>query len=353
MVTVLIVEDSKVVSEYLEYIYTQDPEIKVIGNVRNGKEAIEFLVKKKPDVITMDIDMPVMDGLEATRRIMAKTPIPIVIVTASRNAREMKTSMEALASGALSIIEKPLGIGHKNEEKRRDKMIAMIKIMSEVKVITRKPQKWAKTKVVHLTGKSAPSIKVLSQKKIIAIGVSSGGPEVLKRIFSGISDQFPIPILVVQHIADGFLEGMVDWLNSSTLIPIQVAKDQEVILPGHIYFGPNNYQIGIHGKKRIKLIKGDGSNNLCPSVKHLFESILIGYREESIALLLTGMGDDGSKELKNLHDAGAATICQDEKSALVFGMPGVAVRMGAADYIMNPDQIGVVLSEIEKYCLLK
>jgi two-component system chemotaxis response regulator CheB len=132
MIKVLIVEDSRVVSEYLQYILSNDPQIQVIGNVSNGKQAIEFLRSEKPDIISMDIDMPIMNGLEATRIIMSTTPIPILIVTASRNVNEMSVSIEALAAGALGLIEKPLGIGHPSEKKLADELVTMIKVLAEV-----------------------------------------------------------------------------------------------------------------------------------------------------------------------------------------------------------------------------
>jgi len=346
---VLVVDDTLFMRRAVSGILELDPGIEVVGTAKNGLESLKMIRDLKPDVITMDIDMPIMDGLEATRRIMSTTPIPIIIVTISRNTREVNTTMEALAAGALSVIEKPVGFGHPKEADRRSKLITMVKVMSQVKVVTRKPMKKITAKTFLKDGKSAPSLDTMRKKKIVAIGISSGGPDVLKRIFSEISERFPLPILVIQHITEGFLEGMVDWLNSSNVIPIHVAKDQEIMLPGHVYFGPNMYEMGVKGKKKIQLLPGDEKDNLCPSVKHLFENILVEYGGDSLALLLTGMGSDGSQELKKLRDAGATTICQDQKSSLVFGMPGVAINLGGADYIMNPEQIAMLLNEIENY----
>ena len=351
MVKVLIVEDSRVVSEYLYYILSSDPEIQVIGNVSNGMQAIEFLRENKPDIITMDIDMPVMDGLEATRRIMSSTPIPIIVVTASRNACEVQITMEALAAGALSIIEKPVGIGHPKEEERREKLLTMVKVLAKVKVITRKPQPIKKPEPKHVSLRPKPSIVDFNNKKIIAIGVSSGGPPVLQEIFSKITGNFPFPILVVQHITEGFLEGMVNWLSRTIIIPIHIATADETILPGNIYFAPDKYQMGVNSTGKIKLSNCEKKKNLCPSVAHLFNSIAVGYKKHSISIILTGMGEDGAKELKILRDTGSITIAQDKESSLVHGMPGVAIKLGAADYVLNPEEIADILRDIERYCL--
>jgi len=353
MVKVLIVEDSRVVSEYLYYILSSDPKIQVIGNVSNGMQAIEFLKSNKPDVITMDIDMPVMDGLEATRRIMSTTPVPIIVVTASRNAHEMKTSMEALCAGALSVIEKPVGLGHPLEKERRDKLVTMVKVLAQVKVVTRRPHPTIKPVSMPAIKRPAvrkpePSIADFSKKKILAVGLSSGGPMVLQTIFSKISEKFPFPIVVVQHITEGFLEGLVNWLSHKTIIPIHVATENETILPGHIYFAPDKHQMGLNNPGKIKLSKCEKKKNICPSVAHLFSSIVKEYGKYSIAIILTGMGEDGANELKMLRDAGSITIAQDKESSLVHGMPGVAIKLDAASMILNPEEIANILHEIER-----
>jgi two-component system, chemotaxis family, protein-glutamate methylesterase/glutaminase len=348
MIKVLIVEDSRVVSEYLQFILNNEPGIEVIGNVSNGKEAIEFLSIKKPDVITMDIEMPVMNGLEATKIIMEKCPVPIIIVTGSRNARQVKTSMEALSAGALSIIEKPVGINHPNEAEITSKLIVMVKLMSEIKVITRKPKKNIHPLPVEQTKLRMPVVEKMIDKKIVAVGISSGGPPVLQKIFSKITPKFPFPILVVQHISEGFLQGLVSWLKTTTSIKMVIPEQNEMIFPGNIYFAPDNHHMSVTRTGRIILVERQGKNSVCPSVAFLFANLAKEFGKNSIAMLLTGMGNDGAAELKTLRDAGSVTIAQDKESSLVHGMPGVAIKLDAADYVMNPGEIADILFEIER-----
>ncbi len=351
-IKVLIVEDSRTVSQYLEYILGNDPEIEVIGNVANGQQAVDFVKKTKPDIITMDIDMPIMNGLVATQKIMSTTPIPTIVVTASRNAKKKSNSIEALAAGALSIIEKPVGIGHPNEKEKIKRLLFLVKTYSKVKVIKRRtfteiPAFTKNNQKVEHKNSVLPSLHKLTKRDYIIIGISSGGPQVLEKIFSEITDKFPIPIFVVQHITAGFLNGMMLWLNRSCNIPICIAKDKEIIESGKIYFAPDHFHMGIN-KKRIELSKNINGDRICPSVAHLFNSFASCCGSKTISMILTGMGSDGSKEMKILKNAGAITIAQDEASSLVHGMPGEAIKNGGIDYILNPIQIANLLFEIEK-----
>jgi len=350
MIKVLIVEDSRTISEYLEYIFNNDSNIEVIGNVANGKEAIDFVNKTKPDIISMDINMPIMNGLEATRIIMSTNPVPIIVVTASLNASNTSLSIEALAAGALTIIPKPVGFGHPDSEIKTKKILSLIKTYSQIKVVKRKyvtvvkKKVQTKEKVFPVVAKT-PSLTELRSKKYVVIGISSGGPLVLAEIFSKLSSKFPYPIFVVQHITPGFLEGMIAWLGRLSEIPIRIASDKEKALPGHIYFAPDFHEMSIKNDI-IHLKKCNKNAKICPSVAHLYNCMTKSYAKHTIAILLTGMGRDGSYELKVLRDAGATTIAQDKESSLVHGMPGEAIKINAANYILNPEEIINVLQSI-------
>jgi len=350
MIRLLIVEDSTTVIGYLEYIFSNDNDIEVVGTARNGKDAVEFVKKNKVDIITMDIDMPVMNGFQATKIIMSENPVPIIILTSSRNAKNDETSIEALASGALTILQKPFGIGHGQESIRTSNMLKMVKTFSKVKVITRKyinniPAK----KPIALSNSTNKQVKEaqLKGKKYILIGISSGGPQVLSKIFSGISDNFPLPIIVVQHITKGFINTMVSWLNSSLNLNVKIADNNEFMRPGHIYFAPDNENIGIKGNK-IELTKCNLDLKICPSVKYLFESVSDRQAKDVIAMILTGMGSDGSAEIKKLKYNGAVTIAQDKQSSLVHGMPGEAIKSGGVNYILSTDEISKLFTDIAR-----
>lgn len=335
MINVLIVEDSMTVGTYLEYLINREADMNVIGRVANGKEAVEFVKKKKPDLITMDIEMPIMNGLEATRQIMSTDPLPIVIITASRNARETKMTMQALESGAVTLIEKPGAFTSSAGKSEAKEMITTIRLMAEVKVVTRRIKQ---KKELHVL----PEQKDLARIKVIAIGVSTGGPAVLRELLPKLPADFPYPVVIVQHIASGFIQGMIDWLNNSLALQAKIAEYGEEIQRGKIYFAPDKHNLQITQSGKVSLTPCE-PGKICPSVASLFSSVHSSYRSQAAAIMLTGMGRDGAKEMKNLHDAGAITIAQSKESALIYGMPAEAVKLNAVRYILSTHEIAEFL----------
>lgn len=355
MIKVLVVEDSPVSLKLLVHILTSDPEIEVIGTATNGKEAIEFLKKGKPDVITMDIKMPVMDGMEATRRIMETTPIPIVIISASYKPDETKLAFQAIESGAVAILEKPSGVGSIQYDMLASKIKETVKLTSEVKVLKRwiKPVKTDFTNN-PLTSESQKCFKDFkthssSDYSIIAIGASTGGPPVLKTIISLFPKDFKASIIIVQHISIGFLPGLIDWLSQSSNLPIKTAAHNDILQPGHVYFAPEDSHIGLETGTTITTSKSSPENGHRPSVSFLFRSVALAAGRNSIGVLLTGMGIDGARELKQMKDKGALTFAQNEESSVIFGMPGEAVKLDAAAYILPPEAIAKELLRLAYY----
>lgn len=347
MIKVLIVEDSPVVREFLIYILDADPDIRVVGTANNGEEALEAVKRYRPDVITMDIHMPKMDGLDATRRIMETDPTPIVIVSGSTDPHENTKTFRAMEAGALAVLARPTGIGHPDHETTARELVQTVKLMSEVKVVRRWPQTRrepvppAAAKVV--AGEAA---KVPAKVRVIAIGASTGGPPVLQTILAMLPRDFSLPILIVQHMASGFITSFVEWLAQSSGLPVHVAMHGELMLPGHVYVAPDACQMKVEHGGKIVLTQDEPENGLRPSVSYLFRSLAAVYGGGAVAGLLTGMGRDGAEELRLLKEKGAITFAQDKDSSVVHGMPGEAIKLDAATFILAPDKIAAVLTSL-------
>jgi two-component system chemotaxis response regulator CheB len=345
-IKVLIVEDSPVAQEFLTYMLTSDPSIQVVGVAHNGAEAIEAVKVKHPDVVTMDIHMPVMDGFEATRRIMETVPTPIVIVSGSTGAGEVGGTFRAIEAGALAVVRRPPGIKHEEFEAGSRELIQTVKLMSEVRVVKRIPRVF-KVDVPERPVLSPP-LQRTAGIQAIAIGASTGGPPVLKDILSGLPQGFPVPVLIVQHIAQGFVKGFAEWLSGASRFPVSVASQGELLAPGHGYVAPDGFHMGLGNGPTIALSDHAPENHLRPSVSYLFRSVAQVLGPAAVGVLLTGMGRDGAEELKVMKEKGAITIAQDEESSVVHGMPGEAIKLGAATYVLPPEGITALLVELVK-----
>jgi two-component system chemotaxis response regulator CheB len=341
-IKILVTDDSAVTRKFLVALLSSDPDIEVIGTATNGAEAIAFIRKTKPDVITMDINMPVMDGFEATINIMSEIPIPIVIVSSEYSSSETAKKFKAFEVGAVSILPLPFGIGHVEYEASKKRFISTVKLMSEVKLIrrwTKSPNPAVKSyqNEEHLISEAFKAKE--SFIGIIAIGASAGGPIAVKDILDNISPDLSVPIIVVQHIDAEFTQGYADWLNFTSKIKVVIANDKEVMEPGKVYMAPGNHHIGVSDMNTILISKDVPERGLRPSVSFLFRSIRNVYHNNALCILLSGMGADGAIELKQLKDAGSITIAQDAESSLIHGMPGEAIKLGGASHILSPLQI--------------
>lgn len=332
------------IREFLVHVLSTDPLIRVIGMVSDGKEALEAVARTKPNVITMDIHMPKMNGLDATRQIMETHPTPVVIVCGSSSAKDATTAFEAIEAGALAIVQRPAAIGHLDHEVSAANLIQTVKLMSEVKVVGR----WARSRPPEVRPAVPPLAAVQVRRspaevKLIALGASTGGPPVIQAILSKLPKSFPVPLLIVQHIAPGFIQGFVEWLAHTSLLPVHVARQGEPIVPGHVYVAPDEFQMKVGRTGEISLTKEKPQNGHCPSVSYLFRSIATSYGQHAIGVLLTGMGKDGAEELKLMREKGAVTIAQDRESSVIYGMPGEAIRLGSATYVLSPGGIAAAL----------
>jgi len=344
-VRVLVVDDSAVLRELIVHLLSADPDIQVVGTASNGKEAVEVAKQKKPDVITMDFHMPTMNGLDATRRIMETHPVPIVIVSGSSLPGEAAEAFRLLEAGALAIVEKPVGMDHPDHNGAARKLLQTVKLMAEVKVVRRWPkQALASTSIPIRRGIKLEPMP--TRIRLVALGASTGGPLVLRTILSGLPKSFPVPIVIVQHIAEGFTEGLATWLAQSSGIPVHVAKNDQDLLPGHAYVAPVGHQMMVNTNGRIVLSNGGQVNGHSPSVSCLFRSVAEVFGRDAIGVLLTGMGKDGAEELKLLKDRGAITFAQDQETSVVNGMPGEAVQLDAATHVLSPDEMVTALRSL-------
>ena len=344
MIKVLVVEDSPAVREFLVHILGSGPDIQVVGTANNGEEALEAVKRYRPDVITMDIHMPKMDGLEATRRIMETDPTPIVIVSGSTDPHDVAMTFRAMEAGALAMLRRPAGIGHPDHETTARELVQTVKLMAEVKVVRR----WPQTRREPVLPPAAKALleKIPAKIKVIAIGASTGGPPVLQTILAMLPRDFPLPVLIVQHMASGFITSFVEWLAQSSSLPVHVAMHGEYLVPGHVYVAPDEFQMMVANGGKIVLTQDKPESGLRPSVSYLFRSLAAVYGGDAVAGLLTGMGRDGAEELRLLKEKGAVTFAQDKDSSVVHGMPGEAIKLDAATFILAPDKIAAVLTSL-------
>ncbi len=326
-IRVLVVDDSAFVREWLVSILSLVDEISVIGEATNGQEAIDKVHALRPDLVTMDIEMPVMDGLEAIEQIMASMPVPILVVTVRGDSH---TAFEALSRGALELVDKADINSDTAEE-----FIRKVKLLSEIKVIKhiRGIQHFTATKETQRPlGESGPD-------KVIAIASSTGGPAALSRIVSELPENLPCPLVIAQHIADGFVSGMVDWLNGTSSLNIVEGREGEEIIPANVYIAPSEKHMQITSANEITLTEKGPGDIYTPSCDILLSSVASVYGSGAVGIILTGMGDDGASGIGKIKEAGGVTIAQDEESSAVFGMPKVAIENGCIDRIITLDDI--------------
>ncbi len=341
MVRVLVAEDSAVTREYLMHILSQDPTLEVTGAARNGLEAVAQVERLRPDVVLMDIHMPGMDGYDATKRIMERAPTPIVMVSSVLSHDEIAMTFKALEAGALTVLNKPDGPGHPGSARASVHIRETVKLMASVKVVHR----WPKRSPPAFPP-LPPIRKTRSKARLIALGASTGGPTVMAEILADLPGSLPIPILAVQHIAPGFVSGLAEWLAHNTLLRVKLAEDGESTRAGTVYLAPSGSQMGISRDSRIRLTGGPAEQEFCPSISHLFQSVAESFGSSAIGVLLSGMGQDGAAGLMELDRTGGVTVAQDEDTCVIFGMPGEAVRLGAAQYVLPPRQISELLRSL-------
>lgn len=321
-IRVLIVEDSSVIRQFLEHIIARDPRLAIAGSVETAEEALRILNRVSPDVISMDIRLPGMNGFEATERIMRERPTPVVVVSASVERADLQITMNALQAGALTVLEKPCGVTSSEYEAMAERLCTQLAIMSQVQVIR---QRFTPRPAVHPTRFRAPSGGGF---RILGVVGSTGGPNALVQLLSGLGTGFSLPVLLVQHITASFLEGFAEWLNTVSPFSVEIVTDRSQLVPGKIYLATHDRHL--HAENGfVRVHQGQPVCAQRPSGTVLFESMADAYGSQAMGVLLTGMGDDGAAGLLRIHQRGGHTIAEDESTAVVYGMPAEAVRLGA------------------------
>lgn len=347
-IRVLIVDDSQVSQKLHNHILASDSRFEIVGVAHNGQEAVQGVKLQRPHVVSMDLNMPVMDGMEATRKIMREFPVPIVVVSSLYDPEEQELAMEVLQAGAVTIMPKPVGPGHPDHKRSAKRYLQMLRNMSEVKVVRRRNNNVRVAVREEMIRETFVASELQKDYDLLVIGASAGGPEGMKIILEGLTPSFPIPIMIVQHIDRHFVEGYRNWLRSHTKIPVVTAYDGLSLQPGRACLAPADHHLIVRKEGEAGLLDEAPVGGHRPSVAHLFRSAGEVYGKRLIAVILSGMGNDGAEQMKVLRDMGALTIAQNAQSSLVFGMPGEAVRLGAASHVLTPGEMVTMLLKIFK-----
>ncbi|HEY9670885.1 MAG TPA: chemotaxis-specific protein-glutamate methyltransferase CheB [Waterburya sp.] len=340
-IRVLLVEDSQVTLVILKRILNSSPQIEVVGEARTGLDALELIPQVQPDVICTDLHMPKMDGLEFTSEVMVLYPRPILVISSWVQEADSLHVFQLLEAGALDIFPKP-SAGLSIEDKLlNQELINKIQILSGVKVFKKKRK--SSSPVRHL---ETVSSKSYGKPEIIVIGASTGGPQAINELLAQLPSNFPIPVICIQHICFGFLQGFIDWLATSCRLPIQIAKPGEIPKSGTIYFPPEQQHLELDNQGRFTCSNSPPFDGHRPSVTVTFQSVAKFYGKATVGVLLTGMGRDGAEGMQCIAQAGGLTIAQDETTSVIFGMPKEAIDLGAAKLILPIHAIAPKLLEL-------
>lgn len=351
------VEDSPTARNLLVLLFQACADIEVVGTALDGKEAVRRAAELRPDVITMDIQLPGMNGLQATREIMRLTPVPIVVVTATLDQPDMDLTFEAMRAGALSVVKKP----GRNDVKSCEQVVNTVRLMADVPVVHR----WhpGDETALHRSdafkqdwtdkAKPADKPKILykaerSRKRIRLVGIaaSTGGPGALLNVFKWLPADFPVPVVVVQHITIDFAQSLAKWLDSQVALQVRLAEQNEIPQPGSVLIAPDDRHLKIGPRGEILLNSEPANKGLRPSADYLFSSIASVYGGQAVGVILTGMGNDGVDGLCELHQRGGTVLAQDEETSVVYGMPREAAMKQIVDMILPIYQIGPYLGNL-------
>ena len=377
-IRVIVVDDSALMRRVITGLLEQDPSIRVVATARNGREAIDLVQELRPDIVTMDVRMPVMDGLATTEHLMAYCPTPILVLTASLASHEVDITFKMLGAGALEVIEKPSGSDAQALDRTGRALIRRIKVLARVKVVTHlrgrrklaetlstmtfpvaygKGDQETKKQTDTLSTKETPrrpvarscglpvSLSPSLDVPLIVIGASTGGPRVVNELLSSLPSDLRAAVLVVQHIAQGFSAGMAEWLANASRLPVTLAIEGQAIRVGEVLIAPDTRDLLITRERTIHL---SDSPLLIqrPSIDISMQAAAEVFGAHAIGVLLTGMGRDGAYGMLTIKRSNGYTIAQDEATSTIFGMPRAAIQLGAALEVLPATRIAPRLAEL-------
>lgn len=342
-VSVLLVDDSLIALTILARMLSTSPDIQVVGKARSGREALALIPRLQPAVICTDLHMPDMDGLELTQEIMDRFPRPILVVSAAVQSEDSHNVFKLLEAGAVDVLPKSRGGLAADEPGVAQELIRKIKIISGVVALTRR-QKTVPSSAHLQTGPSSPPLP--PRPHIVAVGASTGGPQALRTILAQLPADFPAAILCVQHISEGFLAGLVDWLATQCTLSVKIAQSGEQPLSGTIYFPQEGTHLEVDKTGRLVCSHKAPVDGHRPSVTATFKSVAEYCGDAAIGVLLTGMGSDGAQGMQEIFEAGGITIAQNEETSVVFGMPKQAIALGVVKYVLPVHKIAFMLPEL-------
>jgi two-component system chemotaxis response regulator CheB len=330
----MIADDSESVRQALRRLLGDDPEIEVVGEAPDGVAAVDMAIELEPHVITMDVRMPRLDGLGAIAAIMAHSPTRILVVCDTSKSSEMDLSFRAVSAGAIEFIPKP----RSGEPIRQwgHRLVESVRLMADIPVVRRRQGSVPRLADLLETGDRAVDVW--------GIVASTGGPPALAELVGALPADFPVPLVVAQHMAPGFAKGLVNWLAQGSRLRVKLTDDRAPLEPGTVYLPPDGDDIMVDRYRRVRTPPGEGLH--CPSGNRLLDSLAEVFGGRAGGIVLTGMGDDGARGLLRIREAGGVTMAQDESSSVVYGMPGAAVQAGAARDQFPIEHIAIKMMQI-------